>query len=137
MVFALQSCCMSESDLFMTNSISVKTIICMKSNLDTFYKIGYPNSSVEFSSKATSHEIYLSEANDNTTIYISSSKGLDTIIVKNNQEITFKPATNFDDEYLKFINYKPTLLKHTFDSCYFNNYIYKNSEIIYDSLFVL
>ena len=117
----IQGCCMGESTLSHYGHTTVNQNIIMLNPNDTIYKISYPNSTLVLTPNSNQNIIYLSEASENTKIFIQSNLGQDTIEVYCKQYIVYSPSGTCDDEYLEKNVSNPTVIYHTFDSCYFTS----------------
>ena len=128
----LQGCCYGESTLSHSGTTHVNCSIIMLDKLDTIYKISYPNSSLVLNPNSNISNLFLSEATDNTQIFIQSNVGFDTIIINSKKTVSYSPSSACDEEYIKQVVFDPNVIYHTFDSCYFiiekDNNFYSNRE---------
>jgi hypothetical protein len=119
LVLIIQGCCMGESTLSHNGQTTIIQNIITLNPDNKIYKISYPNSLLELTPNSYQSIIYLSEASDNTKIFIHSTSGFDTVVVYCEKTINYSPGDACDDEYLAKKVFDPKVISHTFDSCYF------------------
>lgn len=125
---------MGQSKVSVAEKVDHLVYVKLPSENDSIWSITYPNSSVKLTPNFYQSQIFLSEAYDSTILYLSSSLGLDTLVIEQKKEIIYSPKGNCDDEnFICQIN-EPKVNYHTFGSCFIKKHFSYASQI--DTLIV-
>jgi hypothetical protein len=115
LILIIQGCC-GEPYSGPVYYLYLKKFIAIKNNTDTIYSIGYYGSELINIPKKSYGEFFLSEANENTTLFIYSTLGYDTMVIKQVKNYELKSesqceGTNINKTVEDFI-----ILSHSFNS---------------------
>lgn len=132
---------MGESDISHTPNLYFIKGIRIADTTEKILLISYPNSNVTIRPNSNSGDLFLSEANDRTYIFIESSLGLDTVVIEIKKSYEYQPSSKCNDAMIKKNNADSKITYHTFDSCYlysqFNRSTSNFTAYKYDSLIIV
>lgn len=116
MVFlVIQGCC-GEPHSGPVYYLYLKNIVALANKQDTIYSIKYYNSETVNLPQKYYGEFFISEANDNTKIFIYSTLGYDTIVINQKKIYEFKNQSSCEGKHINKTVDEFTVLSHSFNN---------------------